>query len=108
MYCAGKAARDMYHAVLAEECNVVPFCCPTISIMSYAPGPLDTDMQKEIRESATVDHDTRSFFISMKDEGKLVNPLASAEKLVKLIACGNYVTGSHIDYFDKITGVDDL
>ena len=38
MYCVGKAARDMYFRVLAIE-------DPDLAVLSYAPGPLDNDMQ---------------------------------------------------------------
>lgn len=48
-YCAGKAARDMFHKTIAlEHVN------DGVVVINYAPGPLDTDMQKEIREGAHV------------------------------------------------------
>lgn len=54
IYCAGKAARDMFHAVLAQEQakkqeNATTSTVEKILVLNYAPGPLDTDMQKEIR-----------------------------------------------------------
>jgi sepiapterin reductase len=39
-YCAGKAARDMLHRCIAEEEGSAG-----VKTLSYAPGPLDTDMQ---------------------------------------------------------------
>ena len=53
IYCAGKAARDMYHAVLAQELSKRSGdnTGSKILVLNYAPGPLDTDMQKEIRLS---------------------------------------------------------
>lgn len=93
----GKAAREMFHKVLAleQEKNEVK-----IRVLNYAPGPLDTDMQKEIRESATVDEETRKYFATMKEEKKLVNPDDSAEKMMRVILATNYDNGAHIDYFD--------
>ena len=38
LYCIGKAGRDMLFKVLAAE-------EPTIRVLSYSPGPLDTNMQ---------------------------------------------------------------
>ena len=38
LYCTGKAGRDMFFRVLAAE-------YPNIRVLSYAPGPLDTNMQ---------------------------------------------------------------
>ncbi|XP_023244465.1 sepiapterin reductase-like [Centruroides sculpturatus] len=47
LYCTVKAARDSYFRVVAEDKNV--------SILSYAPGPLDTDMMDEIAKNGTKD-----------------------------------------------------
>lgn len=38
LYCAGKAGRDMLFKVLAAE-------EPNVTVLNYAPGPLDNDMQ---------------------------------------------------------------
>lgn len=80
LYCAGKFARDSFHAVVAKEvrCHLVYLAgslshtfahpgtrgrrdTPTqqalnkdlslVKTLNYAPGPLDTQMQKEIRET---------------------------------------------------------
>lgn len=99
VYCAGKAARDMYHKVLAEEQKKNP-ARATMRVLNYAPGPLDTNMQKEIRESPLVDKPTQEFFIQMRDNNQLVDPNASSDKLIALVAAGNYESGSHVDYFD--------
>ena len=40
----GKAARDMFFKVLAAE-------EPSIRVLNYAPGPIDTDMQTYLREN---------------------------------------------------------
>lgn len=37
IYCAGKAARDMYYAVLAKELEVEGLS-NTVKVLSYAPG----------------------------------------------------------------------
>jgi len=103
VYCAGKAARDMFHRVLAEETKA----SKQVKVMNYAPGPLDTDMQRQIREGVDVKAETRDYFISLKQENKLVDPLTSAAKLVKILDCGTYESGSHLDFFDLIDGVDD-
>ena len=58
-------------------------------------------MQKEIRECITVDNETRKYFISMKEENKLVNPNQSADKMINIILNCYYDNGSHIDYFDS-------
>ena len=98
IYCAGKAAREMFHRVLASE-NVKDSC---LSIMNYAPGPLDTDMSKEIRESSTLHAEARDYFKSLKDKNEVVQVAESAGKLVSLVLTQNFKNGSHVDYYDEI------
>ncbi|CAH1262947.1 SPR [Branchiostoma lanceolatum] len=42
LYCSGKAARNMFFKVMAEE-------DPDVRVLSYSPGPLDTDMLQAVR-----------------------------------------------------------
>eukprot|EP00002_Diphylleia_rotans_P001123 TRINITY_DN10625_c0_g1_i1.p1 TRINITY_DN10625_c0_g1~~TRINITY_DN10625_c0_g1_i1.p1 ORF type:complete len:261 (+),score=64.12 TRINITY_DN10625_c0_g1_i1:52-834(+) len=97
-YCTAKAATDMLMKCVAEEAakkqNSV------LKTLSYAPGPLDTDMQAEIRESCG-DEETRSFFVSMKQEGKLVQPIDSARKLLEILDGNKYASADHVDFFDS-------
>ena len=87
----------MFHRVIATEHKD-----DGIIVINYAPGPLDTQMQQEIRESSTVKVDTKEYFANMKLENKLVNPLDSANKLVKLLDDELFVSGSHFDYYDEL------
>jgi sepiapterin reductase len=82
VYCAGKAARDMYHRVLAEENKD-----GTIRVLNYAPGPLDTDMQREIRECPTLHKETQEYFKSLKEEEKLVK----VEDSVRMVNAVTYI-----------------
>lgn len=96
VYCAGKAARDMFHSVLAKENE-------DIFVINYAPGPCDTDMNKEIRECSTADPSFVDFCIKSKNEGTLVQPHDTAKKLVNLLFCDDVKkikSGSHVDYYD--------
>ena len=97
IYCAGKAARDMYHLVLSEEND-------DVYVINYAPGPCDTNMQDEIRECPTTDQSFVEFSANSKINGTLVDPKDSAVKLANLVFCERservVKTGSHIDYFD--------
>jgi len=92
LYAAGKAARDMLHAVVPTEDE-------SIRTLSYAPGPLDTDMQREVRETLYKEAD-RKIYADMHADGKLVCPDASAEKMVALLKADRFKSGSHVDYFD--------
>ena len=110
LYCAGKAARDMYHAVLAEEQKKKPASSSQpytpISVLNYAPGPMDTNMQATIREAEAADPTLGTVYTDMKTEGKLVDCEVSAEKMVKILSTVNaYESGAHIDYFDEVPGL---
>ena len=101
IYCAGKAAREMFHkAVAAENKDKTDF-----RVLNYAPGPLDTDMQKEIREGPDVDKATQAMFISMKAENQLVTVKDSAVKLIRIVWQEKYESGAHVDYFDTVAGI---
>lgn len=102
IYCAGKAAREMFHKVVSEENKA-----NGVKVLNYAPGPLDTDMQKQIREGSDVKQETREYFTSLKEENKLIDPLVSAIKLIQILELGTYESGSHIDFYDHIAGVDE-
>ncbi|XP_010793536.1 sepiapterin reductase b isoform X2 [Notothenia coriiceps] len=80
LYCTAKAARNMMFSVLAKEQQHV-------KVLSYSPGPMDTDMQKEILRLTNVNH----------------NPMPcheSAAKLMKLLLDNNFSSGAHLDFFD--------
>uniref|UniRef100_A0A5F8GMM8 Sepiapterin reductase n=1 Tax=Monodelphis domestica TaxID=13616 RepID=A0A5F8GMM8_MONDO len=92
LYCAGKAARNMMFRVLAEE-------EPTVRVLNYAPGPLDTDMQREAREK-TRNLEVRQQMSKLKDTQSLVDCDISAQKLLRLLERDVFKSGDHIDFFD--------
>lgn len=93
LYCAGKAARDMMFQVLAAE-------EPSVRVLSYAPGPLDTDMQQLARETS-MDPDLRKSLQELKTKGQLVDCRASAQKLLSLLQEDVFKSGAHVDFYDK-------
>ncbi|CAM9237287.1 unnamed protein product, partial [Discosporangium mesarthrocarpum] len=54
-YSMGKAAREMFHRVLAKEQSAPG----GVRVLNYSPGPMDTDMQREIRNSTGFFHPYR-------------------------------------------------
>ena len=103
IYSAGKAAREMYHALLAkdedeateEESEIEPPNAILLKTLNYAPGPLETTMTQEIRDSDGLDADIQSNF-----QTKLLDPEDSARKLIELLDTNEFESGSHIDYYD--------
>ena len=95
IYSAGKAARESFHAAMAQE-NDVKTCTYDVKCLNYAPGPLETDMANEIRSSSSkLDPRLRPNY-----KRQLVEPKESARALVKLIRDMNFDNGAHIDYYD--------
>jgi sepiapterin reductase len=113
LYCAGKAARDMFHAVLAKEqkikaddeeetdqshhqtSNSVQF-----KVLNYAPGACDTAMTDTLADCADLDSELHTFFNTSRDEKKLIRPEDTAAKLVGLLEKDEFESGSHVDYWD--------
>jgi sepiapterin reductase len=101
IYSAGKAAREMYHALVAKDedqaTEAETECLNAILLktLNYAPGPLETTMTQEIRDSDGLDEDLQSNF-----QTKLLDPEDSARKLIELLDTNEFESGSHIDYYD--------
>nr|Q8R536.1 RecName: Full=Sepiapterin reductase; Short=SPR; AltName: Full=Benzil reductase ((S)-benzoin forming) [Meriones unguiculatus]BAB86000.1 sepiapterin reductase [Meriones unguiculatus] len=93
LYCTGKAARDMLCQVLAAE-------EPSVRVLSYAPGPLDTDMQQLARETS-MDPELRNRLQRLKSEGELVDCGTSAQKLLNLLQKDTFQSGAHVDFYDN-------
>lgn len=108
LYCASKAGMEMFTRSLAEEAKCWPEHAhgPSLKVLNFAPGPLDTQMQEIIRTTDSADKDVRSWSLDAHATGKLVDPEVSAQKCVKLVITSRYETGAHVDYFDQIEGVD--
>ncbi|KAK5900365.1 hypothetical protein CgunFtcFv8_025328 [Champsocephalus gunnari] len=81
----------MFRVLAAEE--------PDLRVLSYSPGPLDTDMQLVAR-SSTADPDLKRTFSDMFSAGQLLTCEASCAKLMKLLLEDSFTSGAHIDVFD--------
>jgi len=102
VYCSGKAAREMFHKCLADETTKtkVEGDLKSFAVLNYAPGPMDTEMQRDIRENPNVHKPTQDYFRSLKESNSLVDIDASATKLARLVLEGSFATGDHVDFFD--------
>ncbi|GAA5795424.1 hypothetical protein HPULCUR_000781 [Helicostylum pulchrum] len=92
LYATGKSARDMLLKVVAVE-------EPSIRTLSYAPGPLDNQMQQHVRETLA-DPEQNKLYSKMANEGNLVKMEDSALKLYELLEKNEFESGSHIDFYD--------
>jgi sepiapterin reductase len=95
-YCAGKAARDMLHRVVAAE-----GAAAGVAALNWAPGPMATALQAGMRGDAAMDAGLRAFFEGLEASGSWVREDASAAKLARLLETpGAFKSGAHLDYYD--------
>lgn len=106
VYCAGKAFRERLMSVLdAEQAELGGG--RRVMAFSYAPGPLDTDMQLELRSSKRVAHGVRKAMAEAHRDGALVSPAASAAAIALHVAAGPAALaglgdGLRADFFDLV------
>ncbi|KAJ3141020.1 hypothetical protein HDU90_007043 [Geranomyces variabilis] len=108
VYCAVKAARDMFHRTFAVEQaeddkqeQKQHASSPSLRVLNYAPGPLDTDMQTRIRDEMP-QVPLRDVYVKMHEEQNLVDPQVSADVLVEhlLLKENAFENGAHVDIYD--------
>ncbi len=81
-YCASKSALDMYSQVIFDEQKDSQ---DPITIISIAPGVIDTSMQIEIRKSGPEKFANHQYFVKLKEDDKLDSPDFTARKIIKIL-----------------------
>ncbi len=79
VYCASKAALDMYTRVARVE-------APHAKLVALAPGVIDTEMQANIRATPDKDFPDLARFTRLNETGALSTPQAVAQKILRYIA----------------------
>ncbi|KAJ2899384.1 hypothetical protein GGI21_000601 [Coemansia aciculifera] len=97
LYASIKAARDQLLKVVALEHRDDP----RVRTLSYAPGPLDNDMQAEVRASIG-DAEQKKAYSDMHSQKKLVKTDDTAGLLCNLLDEWTFESGAHIDVYDII------
>lgn len=103
-YCAAKAGFLHLTRVAAEE-------YPTTAFFSLRPGVIDTEMQREIRESSGMTEADLAKFQSLKADGQLVAPEIPGRAAAWLALHGpGDRSGEFIEYTDPqiVAGVESL
>ncbi|KAI8484145.1 hypothetical protein Bbelb_380990 [Branchiostoma belcheri] len=88
LYCSGKAARNMFFKVMAEE-------DPDVRVLSYSPGALDTDMLQAVRSCGN--KGVEDLINSIESSGMILNPADSAEHLLNLLQEDKFQSGDFLD-----------
>jgi benzil reductase ((S)-benzoin forming) len=93
-YCGSKAAIDLYTRCVSLEQQSREY---PVKIISFAPGIVDTDMQKELRSATKQDFEQLERFIAYKNDGKLSTPEFVAGKVIELMFDKEFIDGGVID-----------
>ena len=79
VYCAAKAGLDHFSRAVAMEESERPHGA---SIVSLAPGVIDTDMQVQLRSADPARFSSQSRFAGLKDQGQLDSIATAASKVL--------------------------
>ena len=71
-----------------------------VKFLNYAPGAIETQMTNDLSYSPTLDPDLSKYYRKSREESTLIQPSATAERLVDLIVSDRYKSGDHVDYWD--------
>lgn len=96
-YCTSKAGLDMFTRCAGlEQLSEAQ----GVRVLSVAPGVVDTDMQREIRETEPENFRDQERFIGLKRSGALLSPDDAAAALLRIMQDPRYETGSVLDVRD--------
>jgi benzil reductase ((S)-benzoin forming) len=82
LYCAGKAAQENYMRALSMEEALEP---NPFRVISFNPGVMDTEMQREIREAKPSQFPMIERFLNLKRDGALRSPDEVARRLLEVL-----------------------
>lgn len=98
-YCASKAALEMAGDVLAEELAERPaLLSRDVSVVSYAPGVVATEMQAAIRAADEGSFPRRARFEELHAQGQLVAPEEPAAEIARLLTADGLPPHSQLRY----------
>ncbi len=80
LYCTGKAGIDMLTRTVSLEKDY-----NNITILSIAPGVLDTGMQEKLRAVDVSDFPMKHKFVSLHEKNKLVKPDIAAADIIRFL-----------------------
>ena len=102
-YSIVRASRDILIRSIAIEQSKAPSSTFTLKTLNFAPGPLDTPIQKVLRAPETFsDTERAKVYQKMKAKGELIPPRTSARLLVGLLMNDRFPSGEHVDYYDIV------
>lgn len=93
-YSTGKAAREMFFKVFALE-------NPDVNMLSYSPGPVETDMFVQVCQDMG-DKETKEQFVNMQHNKTYLTAEQTVNRLLSVLKENKYKNGDHVDYYDEL------
>ena len=90
-YTPGKAARNALMGVLAVE-------NPSIRVLNYHPGSVDTDMLRNLRNGPQ-DNELTQSIIRRYAENTVLTCEEAVSKLIKILKDDSFKSGAYVDYY---------
>lgn len=81
-YCSSKAGLDMLSRVIAIENEKRG---KNFRVVSLAPGIIDTEMQRQVRNASSHDFSHVSRFLAFKENNQLLSPQQAARRIIQFI-----------------------
>tara|TARA_B100001540_G_C15574011_1_gene536306 strand:+ start:25 stop:786 length:762 start_codon:yes stop_codon:yes gene_type:complete len=98
LYCMSKSAINMLTNVIINDTKNWENPVKSVSIN---PGPLDTNMQNEIRKSDEKQGPLKNKFVKMYNSGELFSPAIVAKRIKEIINSDLFPNGEYIDFTSK-------
>lgn len=87
----------MYFRVLALEEAATD---PRLTVLNYAPGPVETDMTVNVQANSVSD-DLRNMFKDLREKKTILKTIDTTLKFIQVIENGAFKSGDHVDYYDQ-------
>jgi benzil reductase ((S)-benzoin forming) len=103
-YCSTKAGLEMLSRCVAEEQAQQNH---PVHVCAVAPGVVDTDMQRQVRDTREDLFPGRQKFVRLHEQGALATPLSVARCLLALDKAGRFEAGGCHDLRELSTAAQD-
>lgn len=74
---------------------------PNVNVLSYSPGPVETDMFHTVCENL-IDSDAKKQFNELRTTKTVLTPEQTVNRLLDILREQKYKSADHVDYYDEL------
>lgn len=74
---------------------------PDVDVLSYSPGPVDTDMFTYISTNLA-NTETRNNIMEVVEKKAILTTEQTVNRLVEVLKIHKYKSADHVDYYDEL------